>query len=85
VTLQNRQELELGANSPAIPAALAALVLALEECGALSRERYRDLLLRFWTELPEDDAFDHEAQTCERLLAYLDGSLESRDGAGEAT
>jgi hypothetical protein len=58
--------------TPGAPAALAALVVALDECGALSRDRYRDILLGFWAEIPEDDAFDGEAQTCERLLEFLE-------------
>ena len=72
-------EEELGLGMPAgLPAALAALVLALEERGALSRERYRDILVGFWTAMPESDAFDHEAQICERLLAFLDGAPARR-------
>jgi hypothetical protein len=58
--------------APDMPAALAALVLALEEQGALSRDRYRDILVGLWTAMPEDEAFDREAQTCERLLEFLD-------------
>ena len=60
------------ATTPDMPAALAALVLALEEQGALSRDRYRDILVGLWTAMPEDEAFDREAQTCERLLEFLD-------------
>ena len=57
---------------PGLPAALAALILALEERGALSRERYRDILAAFWTAMPADAAFDVEAQACARLLEFLD-------------
>ena len=63
------------------PAALAALVLALEEQGALSRDRYRDILEGLWTAMPEDAAFDREAQDCERLLEFLDGAPLTRNSA----
>lgn len=72
MTMQDGDEPDLEALSAGMPAALAALVLALEECGALSRERYRDILLRLWTAMPEDDAFDQEAQACARLLEFLE-------------
>lgn len=75
MTLQERQALAMGTPLSGMPAALAALVLALEERGALSCERYRDILVSLWTALPEDEAFDREAQTCERLVEFLDGSL----------
>lgn len=66
---------------PDLPAALAALVLALEERGALSRDRYRDILEGLWTAMPEDAAFDREAQTCARLLEFLDGAPLTRNSA----
>ena len=69
------------APTPDMPAALAALVLALEERGALSRDRYRDILVGLWTAMPEDAAFDREAQTCERLLEFLDGAPLTRNCA----
>lgn len=84
MTSQDRQEFSIETPPSGMPAALAALVLALEECGALSRERYRDILVRFWTAMPEDDAFDHEAQTCERLLEFLDGLPDQYRGAERA-
>ena len=79
-----RDESDLAPPPPVMPAALVALVLALEERGALSRERYRDILVRLWTELPEDEAFDYEAQVCERLLSFLDESLRRDEGAEQA-
>jgi len=72
MTLQDGDELDFEAPSAGMPAALAALVLALEECGALSRERYRDILLCLWTAMPDDDAFDREAQACAQLLEFLE-------------
>ena len=84
MTSRERPELGFGAPPPVMPAALAALVLALEECGALSRDRYRDILVRLWTAMPEDEAFDQEAQTCERLVAFLDASPRGDEGAERA-
>jgi len=82
MTLQERQDLAIGIPPSGMPAALAALVLALEERGALSRERYRDILVSLWTAMPEDAAFDREAQTCERLVEFLDGLPSQCRGMG---
>ncbi len=57
--------------TPGMPAALAALVIALDESGALSKDKYRDVLLRLWADLPEEESFDGEAIVCQRLLDYL--------------
>ncbi len=57
--------------APGMPAALAALIIALDESGAMSKEKYRDVLLRIWTDLPEEESFDGEAIVCQRLLEYL--------------
>ena len=79
-----RQDPDIGAPPPVMPAALVALVLALEECGALSRDRYRDILVGLWTAMPEDEAFDREAQICERLLAFLDETPARPPGSQRA-
>ncbi len=79
MALHDEQEFGLATPLPDMPAALAALVLALEERGALSRDRYRDILVGLWTAMPEDAAFDREAQVCERLLEFLDGAALTRN------
>ena len=72
MTRQNAEEPTIAAPQPDLPAAMAALILALEEQGALARERYRDILVDLWTAMPEDAAYDREAQVCERILEFLD-------------
>ncbi len=58
---------------PGLPAALAALVVALDRCGALPKQAYVDALQQIWTALPADEGFDAEAFACARLLDYLNG------------
>ena len=56
---------------PGVPATLAALVIALDEAGVMSKERYRDTLQRLWSEMPETDDFEVEALSCHHLFEYL--------------
>ncbi len=57
--------------APGMPAAVAALVIALDETGAMPKEKYRDVLRRIWTDLPDEETFDADALVCQRLLDYL--------------
>ena len=57
--------------SPGMPAALAALIIALDESGAMPKQRYLDALTRVWTALPDDESFDRESVVCQQLLDYL--------------
>ena len=53
------------------PVAVAALVIALDKSGALSKRDYIDVLTQLWMELPQEDAFDEEAFRCQQLVEYL--------------
>lgn len=60
--------------SAATVSALAALIVALDENGVLPRQRYCDVLLRWWNEMPEEDAQGATGFVFERLLDLLGSS-----------
>ena len=63
--------MKLRETAPGMPTAVAALVIALDECGARPKETYRNVLLRLWSDLPEEETFDADDLVCQRLLEYL--------------
>ena len=45
--------------------------IALDDSGAMPKQRYVDALQRAWTALPDDESFDRESVVCQQLLDYL--------------
>lgn len=60
-------------------ASVAALVIALDECGVVPRHRYCDALTRLWQEMPDDEAVGEAGAVIERVLELL-----GRDGGPAA-
>jgi hypothetical protein len=63
---------------------VAALVIALDECGVVPRSRYNEALHRLWREMPEEEAVGEAGAVIEQVLDLLetDGDLHGNsDGA----
>ncbi|MEM7225930.1 MAG: hypothetical protein AAF495_23330 [Pseudomonadota bacterium] len=65
---------------PGVPAPLAALLIALNEAGILSKTEHRDAPSRRASEPPETDDFEAEAISCQNLFEYL---VEEKPRGGE--
>lgn len=55
-------------------AAVAALVIALDDAGVLPKENYTDALNRLWLDMPEETALGEAGGVIERMLELLDAS-----------
>jgi len=53
-------------------AAMAALVIALNEAGVLPNHGYRDVLHSLWLEMPEQQAVGEAGAVVERVLELVD-------------
>lgn len=56
---------------PGVPVSLAALIIALDQSGAMPKDRFLSVLTQIWREIPEDDGLDGEAMACQRLLEFF--------------
>ena len=55
-------------------ATVAALVIALDECGVVPKNRYTDVLHRLWQEMPEEEAVGEAGTVIERVLDEVQAS-----------
>jgi hypothetical protein len=62
-------------------AAVAALVIALDEFGILSKSHYSNILESLWEEMPDEVAVGEAGVVIERVLEHLRGG----DGEAETT
>ncbi len=61
-------------------ASIAALVVALDEGGALHRDRYEEILGHFWAKLPDDQADGDAGAVIEQVLELV--VMYAHDKAG---
>ena len=70
---------ELAAGQCAI---VSALVITLDESGALPRQRFCDVLQRLWVEMPEEPALGAGGEIIERVLELVGSSVPVNDWPG---
>ncbi len=61
-------------------AIVAALVIALQESGALPRDKYGEVLNRLWREMPDEEAMGEAGAVIERVLDLVGAHPSPRPG-----